>query len=316
MSTFEESIINAVSGCALLIYAPPAYGKTTFQNQSAYRHEIGFLDTDSFQDYMPPGEFYSEAIITNIPDLACNLDYSLCLFFLPSREKFERDCRYRGLPYQDSWYDHALACAHLAGSESNVIIITSELPILYYDRFIHKCFNCAMEGEAFPVLPPPPKDGVFKIRKVPIYDEFGQLPEQNIQHRPYYGSAYTPETTSAPVLEHEYAVPPHKEVIKRVDVISLVIESNIQMPRNAELEAFEIVEKDMRPALIRTKREAVECPLGCIQLTDLPLSHYHFGGLIYIVSERFSAYISRRFHQVRPPEAVVTLLKGQVHENY
>lgn len=149
-----SDVKRLVASCGILVYAPPAYGKTTYITNRKRQDYVTVFDTD---DLRCPPQSDLEILVTNMSDLLVCLSYECAIVFLPSREQFRSGCVFRGLKYQDLWYDDVLNNLERASATKQIIVITSGAPILFYDRFITKCFDAVYDGDEFPKVPSPPK---------------------------------------------------------------------------------------------------------------------------------------------------------------
>lgn len=149
MSSYDEEV-SKIGQVSVLVYAPPAYGKSTFVGLRS--DDYGYVDTDSLvDDPLTPGSDV-EVLITNDHSLVRRLQYSVCLFFLPSRQIFEDGCRHRGLHVQQHWYTDVVVASLCA-----TCIITDGSPIDWYKDFIEGCVDhdCG-ERLSRPALPTSP----------------------------------------------------------------------------------------------------------------------------------------------------------------
>lgn len=145
-----ENVYRQVESVDILIYAPPAYGKTTYQTNCRKQCEYSIHDTDSLD--CPPGS-HLEILLTNYYQLLSSLNYQLAIVFLPDEWIFKSMCEYRGLNYKESWYNDVQDAVQQASNSNNIIIITSGSPLLRYDPFIRKCLDAIYDGEPLPNIP-------------------------------------------------------------------------------------------------------------------------------------------------------------------
>lgn len=150
-----EEVKRLVNSVDLLIYAPPAYGKTAYQTNRRRQLDLSVFDTD---DLDCPEDSDLEVLITNYHQLIPDLKSQLVIAFVPSEQQFRKGCEYRGLKYKQTWYTDVLDSLQRAGSEKDIIIINSGVPILFYDRFIHSCIMAVWDCGPLPSVPLPPKD--------------------------------------------------------------------------------------------------------------------------------------------------------------
>lgn len=151
-NTLDE-VKRLVSGVDLLIYAPPASGKTVYQTNRRKQLDLSVFDTD---DLECPENSNVEVLMTNYHQLIPILPSQLVIAFVPPEEQFRAGCEYRGLSYKTSWYTDVLESLQQAGSKKNIILINSGAPILYYDRFIHSCLQAIWDCGPLPKVPSPP----------------------------------------------------------------------------------------------------------------------------------------------------------------
>lgn len=100
-SQYEISIQlyeSPIQRIPVVIYAPPASGKTTFITENKLIERRRIRDTDDINAW----KYFSQCVITNMPHLLHNADISISI--LPSRETFNKRCKFRGLKPDTSWY--------------------------------------------------------------------------------------------------------------------------------------------------------------------------------------------------------------------
>lgn len=85
----------------VVIYAPPASGKTTFLERCPAW--LKCCDTDYVQSWM----YEPDLVVTNIPSLITIGTVSIVV--IPSERVFAKRCRSRGLPYVREWHQYAKA---------------------------------------------------------------------------------------------------------------------------------------------------------------------------------------------------------------
>lgn len=136
----EEAFVRRlqlISSANVLIYAPPGYGKTQYVNQRSSKDYFKVIDTDDLPDDVPPNNY--PVLITNYWQLINTVKANYILAFLPGREHFENLCRFRGLAYEDSWYDDVLNALKQAKQKSrayHLVVITDESSILDHDDLV------------------------------------------------------------------------------------------------------------------------------------------------------------------------------------
>lgn len=148
-----EQVTRLVSSVDLLIYAPPAYGKTAYQTNRRKQLDLSVFDTD---DLDCPDDSHLEVLITNYHQLIPSLESQLVIAFVPDEKQFRSGCEMRGLKYKTSWYSDILDSLQLAGSNKDIILINSGAPILFYERFIHSCVMAIWDCGPLPKVPSPP----------------------------------------------------------------------------------------------------------------------------------------------------------------
>lgn len=163
-ATNLDKLKRLVEGCDLLIYAPPAYGKTTYVRQT--RYDISPIDTDDLLiDPCPPNSYF-EVLVTNVPDLIDHIEVGVSIAFLPPKEQFKDGCIHRNLPYEEVWYEDA--CNSVSKYD---VVITTGLPILNYERFLYNCFNAYCDGSPMPKVPSSPSAPKKVFKPKVSYDE-------------------------------------------------------------------------------------------------------------------------------------------------
>lgn len=145
-----NDIPKLVSNTDILIYAPPAYGKTTYQTNRSNQLDISVFDTD---DLDCPPDSGLEILLTNYHQLLTQLNYRLAIIFLPPEDQFRSGCEHRNLAYQSQWYADLLSSVNQSSLTNCNIIITSGKPLLHYDKFIRECYQALFRDLPLPSIP-------------------------------------------------------------------------------------------------------------------------------------------------------------------